>query len=645
MIHYLEKISSYGLLSIAIVVCILFNMNNLVAKAKEETVSIAGQVYEFDKDSHYELDEAEMISDTLPDNVIGQLTITGDISIDDDTSDGIPAYLVDDGIISLSYVVDPSTVNVDDANWCITEDKTKKVDGIELEANILCGALLLQTSLDGETWVTETIENSTDIFGDEIALEVPFYDTIDIQLQNGCYYRIYIAYEMRMRLDDKSVLFVDVENYDYKKVAEVYEFYASYAETGASAADTPRKTLGDKMNTGKDTGYSGNNEITSDDPHYGWDIGEFFINGYTRETKDEDGNTYFLKNVGDKVTLWFSLEQDISCLNGDTNLYIAEDTNGYDQYFETAKTDFGQGTLIIQYTDEEGVKHDPVIYTNYLAACARTGADTKVQLFEEGDYEVSLDYEIAKKSGPLSKITSYTDYRISFSFSIRNGNCMVYPFDVVTGSELTDQDITANGFSLDMAKSRYLTIDVTRTVLTMGTDGQLVEDVRFNRPAKDGDQYTDEGIYTFIVRNLYTGESTTKTIYVGEDPYLAALSINGYTLEELNAEIANGAVISEDGSITELIDIEQETEEEEKEDYTERETDTEGETGTETEIANTTEKLTEAVSDDPDAESETDAEKNSGFAYSVAIVLIFVLILLAVVMIRGHKNGQTSDNQ
>ena len=28
----------------------------------------------------------------------------------------------------------------------------------------------------------------------------------------------------------------------------------------------------------------------------------------------------------------------------------------------------------------------------------------------------------------------------------------------------------------------------------------LTEDVRFNRPARDGDQYTDEGIYTITVR-------------------------------------------------------------------------------------------------------------------------------------------------
>ena len=95
---------------------------------------------------------------------------------------------------------------------------------------------------------------------------------------------------------------------------------------------------------------------------------------------------------------------------------------------------------------------------------------------------------------------------------------MVYPFDVMTGAELSDGAVTPNGFKLDMAKSRYLTIDVQRSIISEGANGE-VEDVRFKRPAKDGEEYTEEGIYTFNVKNLYTGENTTKTIYVGDYKY------------------------------------------------------------------------------------------------------------------------------
>ncbi len=537
-----------GCVSVILLVILIIATTAAAVYAEDGDAVIAGNVYMFDEDSHYVLNEAISSETATSDSAIGQFIISGNITYDESSGD-VPAYTVNGSAITLSYIFDSSALSTDEDDWCIANDKSKKVNGIELESNIRSGAVVLQTSLDGESWVTESISNNTDIFSDDSTLGEPFYTAKDIQLQNGCYYRVYVVYEMQKRLDDTKILFVDKENYKYKRIAEVYEFYAVYAEMGTSASDTPRKTLGSKVNTGKDNGYSGSDTITSDDPHYGWDLGEFFINGYTRETKDDNGNTYFLKNVGDKVTLWFSLEQDIDCLNGNENLSIADDTNGYDQYFETDKTDFGRGTLIIQYTDEEGIKHDPVIYTNYLAASTRTGADTRVQLFEEGDYEVSLDYEIAEKSGPLSAITSYSNYKISFSFSIRNGNCMVYPFDTVTGSELADHEITANGFTLDMAKSRYLTIDVTRSILTLGSDGQLTEDVRFNRPAKDGDQYTDEGIYTFDVRNLYTNESTTKTIYVGTDRYLTALSLSGCTVEDLNAMLAQGATVSEDGTI------------------------------------------------------------------------------------------------
>ena len=39
-----------------------------------------------------------------------------------------------------------------------------------------------------------------------------------------------------------------------------------------------------------------------------------------------------------------------------------------------------------------------------------TGADTRVYLFEEGDYEVALDYEIVNTRG----INTYKNYRIFF---------------------------------------------------------------------------------------------------------------------------------------------------------------------------------------------------------------------------------------
>ena len=303
--------------------------------------------------------------------------------------------------------------------------------------------------------------------------------------------------------------------------------------------------LGTTIYTGMDNGYSGSFAITQGDPHFGWSLGRFFVTGYTSDTTDDAGNPVFLKTVGDKVTLWFHLEQDISKLNGNEDLSISNDYNGYDQYFGVTQAGFGKGTLIIRHTDYRNLASDPVIYTDFLVANATQGVDTTVELFEEGDYEVALNYEIREEH---FLFPSYTNYRIFFRFSVRNGNCMVFPFDSVTGEELTNTAITENGFYLDLAKSRYLDINLRREVLAEGAQG-LTEDTRFNRPAREGEHYTQEGIYTITVRNRYTGEDTVKVIYVGTDDVLKAHVTTGLPISEITWQLSAGATVAEDGTI------------------------------------------------------------------------------------------------
>lgn len=317
------------------------------------------------------------------------------------------------------------------------------------------------------------------------------------------------------------------------------------------AASERKHYMGSVVNAGHDTGFSENNKITEKDPHFGWDIGSFYVDGYTRVTEDKDGIPVFLKTVGDTVTLWFELEQDINKLDGDDMLSICGDTNGYDEYFGIEKTDMGRGTLIIRHTDYQNHTADPVIYTDYLAATATKGAAVEVKLCEEGDYEVALDYEIREDNLDIfgwNPFPSYHNYRIYFRFSVRNGNCMVYPFDVVTGAELTNSSITENGFYLDLAKSRYLNIDIKKEVRKEGAEG-LTEDVRFNKPAKDGEQYTDEGIYTITVSNVYTNQTTTKVIYVGTDDVLKAHVTTGLSIADVEYQLSMGATVAEDGTL------------------------------------------------------------------------------------------------
>ena len=70
-----------------------------------------------------------------------------------------------------------------------------------------------------------------------------------------------------------------------------------------------------------------------------------------------------------------------------------------------------------------------------------------------------------------------------------------------------------------------------------------------DKPAKDGEAYTDEGIYTITVSNLYTNQTTTKIIYVGTDSVLKAHVVTGLSIGDIESQLAVGASIADDGTL------------------------------------------------------------------------------------------------
>lgn len=525
-----------------------------VAEAKEQTVDIDGLVYEFGKKSEYEIDSSEPSDNADKEFRIGTLSINGDIQRSYDKN-GIKAYeIADDGTFSLDFKYIDTLKKAGEDSWHLIEDGDDVVNGIELSDDIDYGALILQTSLDGEKWVTI---NTTVNITDNKTFEK---DQINnVQLSNGCYYRIIAAFEAEKRTKDYSWSFKEfykTDDYSTKKIAQVYEFYASYKDidttpTGEkyyfyAGAKNASYTVGTKKNN-----YAGSQTITKDDPHYGWDLGYFCLSGYTDKGDSED---VYLKKVGNKVKLTFHLDQDIKKLNGNSDFKIESDKNGSDEEFKVPAHNMKHGELIIRHTDSENVAEE-VKYSDYLAALALPGADTAIQLFEEGDYEVHLDYAITDYDG----WDSTTYYQTSFKFKIRNANCMVYIFDSKSGTELNNGDVTENGFRIDAAKSSYPKLQVKKEILN-NTENGLVEDTRFNGVASDGETFTDEGIYTIKAFNRYDDklEPAVKTMYVGSNNILTAYTKNlnsskHYEISELNTLVDKGYTITDDGDIIEPV--------------------------------------------------------------------------------------------
>lgn len=590
-----------------------------VASAEGGKADINGRIYELEESKEYS-ESDNTFANSSSDNAFGKFTVQGNIT-EQGVKNGAPSFLVKDSSVSFSYTYSDSLFNASEEEWHLADDGRTVINGVNLDAKAGMGAVVLQVSIDGEKWFTE--QKRTNVFKDVPVENQPFYSPNEIQLLNGCYYRAIIAYETVRKTDPTKVLFVDVDNYEYKRHMEVYDFYVQLEETANNPIDrnVEKFTMGTAVNAGHDKGFSESNPIELHDVHYNWNLGNFYVSGHTDVKTDTDGQTVILKNCGDKVTLWFDLLQDIDKLNGMSNLKINNDGNGYDQKFRIPQTDFGRGTLIIRHTDYEGVKHDPVIYTNYLEALASPNANNIVQLFEEGDYEVSLDYEIMDDQ----IIDYFYNYSISFSFKVRNGNTMVFPIELETYSELTNTAVTDKGFRIDLANSRYLSVTVQKTRWVKGVSG-YTEDVRFNSPAKEGDTYTDEGIYTIKAVNSYTGEEIEKKIYVGTDSVLIAAmnpANSGYSVNDIYALVSSGATIDSNGVI---IILEKETESIETE-------------------APETEPDTEIASDGDNGEaveaiSENIADKPVNAA---PVIIICVVVVAAVIIIIIAKSKSKSD--
>lgn len=564
-----KMISLFGMLTLT---AGAFLFGGVKTYAADRNVSIEGQVFTLaEKDKGFMIDQ-QQVAKTTDDNTYGNFFISGDLK-DTGEEKGIPCFDArmfgtaggdDEAEVSFVYAYDDELLNADDeTRWKLVDDDSKKVGDIDLGGKAKSGTIIVQSSFDREHWMVNDVQ--TNVFKDTPKNQsAVLYTTVPNQLVNGCYYRVTVAYQTRKKSGTKQIKSFKIKTeYDYREHVEVYEFYIIDKAENAQAAkptDTPKYNLNSEpVNAGVDSEYAKTDAVISDDIIKGCEIGQFYINGFSGnahfykgdESKKE--NPIFLKNVGDKVTLWFDLKQkDIEALNGNTHYKVHSDEKGADKYFHITPQNFKRGALIIRFTDYQNNSRTNV-YTDYLASAATTTADTKVQLFEEGDYEVALDYEI-EDSSPLAwkipKPANFSAYRIFFKFSIRNSNCMVYPMDLKTGSELR-VPYTENGFKLDLARSRYLDLSIRKKVLS--SNGL---DLRESQISSDQAEFSDEGLYVFTVRNKVTEDNVSKVIYVGNDNLLKAYARYGkdndngeYTIDELIRMQDEGYTFLDDGRI------------------------------------------------------------------------------------------------
>lgn len=523
-------------------------------KAIESEKSVEASLYQFGEKSEYDIDDEQIGSDR---GAYGEFKIFGDIK-NQTVQDDVTKFVIKSGDIRFSYIYDDKLLKAEVDDWHLDSDSTDEVNGIDIDGDVDNGVIILQTSLDGQKWYTAKVIRNA--FEDVPNRTDSFYTAKDIELNNNTFYKIIVAYKIEKREEKAGKFPWQKAKYSVKKYAEVYKFRAELEEASKQVLDEANQyRLGELKRVSTKNGFTGTEKISKDDPHYGWEIGNFFVSGYTEKKIDsnkgdtDDEKNVFLKNVGDNVTLYFKLIQsDLEKCNGDNDIYVI-DGEGNDEYFKTSTFNIKKGALIIRKTDYQNVKEKPVIYRDFLAANASPNSNTKVNLFEEGNYEVALDYIVKeKRKGPLGqdflKADKEHSYRVFFKFSIRNATCTIHPFDINTGGELINKAFTENGFYIDRAENKYIEYTVKKEILNESSDG-LVEDTSYNRPDKEGTKYTSPGIYTITAKNIYTGLEVSKKIYVGTDEKMKASAVTGKEIKEINQLIEDGATIDDEGNI------------------------------------------------------------------------------------------------
>lgn len=273
----------------ALILFIILLMPSMVF-ATRNSIEVTGRIYEFDEKSEYKYSESDTYLLTDSADTYGNFTLNGNV-VESSNKDGIAKYEVQEGYLDLTYTYDDTLLKADIDSWHLYEDGTDKIDGKEIGADVQKGTILIYTSIDKKNW-TKAV-SITNAFSTSHTSSDSLYTTKDLELINGCYYKVVIAYGTRMRKEDSNFLFFE---FDYKKYAEVYEFYA-YTDSGEKEVLDYAQTynIGSKVRVEEFDGYYGEKTIEKNDPHYGWDLGNFFVSGYTDKRVNDNGNVVFLK--------------------------------------------------------------------------------------------------------------------------------------------------------------------------------------------------------------------------------------------------------------------------------------------------------------------------------------------------------------
>lgn len=242
------------------------------------TEHVEGKVYTFDKNDAYKFSSAENAMRSGNERTYGSFSISGsELTEEPETENGVASYSVSKGSVSIQYTYSDKLLSASEEKWHLVEDNTASIDDFKIDHDIEKGAIVLQKSMDHMNWYNVSVQSNA--FENTPVQNGVLYETTDMDTLNDCYYRLIVVYKLARKVGTSTVAWViPKDEIEYKRIAEVYEFCvaAKNEHIEPLAENTERHSLGKTVLVSDFEGYSGTEEITKDDPHYGWELGSFF---------------------------------------------------------------------------------------------------------------------------------------------------------------------------------------------------------------------------------------------------------------------------------------------------------------------------------------------------------------------------------
>lgn len=159
------------------------------------TKYIAGKVYTFGKDNAYNFSSDAQAVNSSDTQTYGSFSISGiDLTAEPETNEHIASYSVPEGYISIQYTYSDDLLSASAEEWHLADDNTASIDVFKIGSDIQKGAIVLQKSMDHLNWYNVSVQ--TNAFENTPVQSDGLYETTDIEMINGCYYRLVVVYKL-----------------------------------------------------------------------------------------------------------------------------------------------------------------------------------------------------------------------------------------------------------------------------------------------------------------------------------------------------------------------------------------------------------------------------------------------------------------